>query len=744
MYHDVSKNMVYWSQLFSRILLHHLLNETEVNIKEGTLSQESLDALGKLGTEMHLLQYRNRITAIYAPWCLILKGQPNKTGISTLIDNLKVEVINKFELHLLNIQDVARRFWFHRDNQMSRNICSSTHEIVNFTDHEIPYGLKKLLTHGTNFVPLIARDNIDIVTNVENDLKNAAIKFFRSRNNFYPLINEKSKLSIIVSQLMQQTQSGCPSINFYVELYENYVQEVDPFLSKIDKSSSHDYSQIKSLIPNGTVISIADKGLGPCLLPEEWYLQQYIRQAKIGGHKKANISEDKCLQVMLQNIQIFRVNLESGERDALKKYYQKCSPIFRVGCLKLIPKIHKLVTPIDSNSWKKLPARPIRGGEACPINSYSKTLCKMLQELHSKIKQLYIDGKFGTSQSFPIILGCDEYATKITGFNYPKESWGDITLVSGDFSDAYTKSSLMDLQNAIKKLGLLVGWDQSLIGLSLKLACLVFENCYFVTPAGVMQQLNGFPMGGHCSREGLDTILLSSEIEICKNSNGSILQYVRLVDDISLVVKGCFNDVRDMLIKMSIHYPNTMPLNIQISFGLSRYLDVRVSKELQNHPNNTLTLTLAYKALSTFNVVPFVSNIAPRYKGSIVSNYLHRIYGRCSLNSGRSHHLSFMLKVLKHRGQDMDVVRAKYRKFQVKRLQNTVKQKPNSHGIGLASLIHYDDSNDSHVFVGGVLKNAYKSINEVMPPIIYLSLPKIIGMLTTKRSVIRQISKLYE
>jgi hypothetical protein len=364
MHQEVRKNMVYWGQLCSRLLLYHLLNESEVNIKGGRLSQDSLNTLVKLGIEMHLLQYKDRVTEIYAPWCSILKGQPSTEGISVLIDNLQIEAVDKFELHLLKVQDVARRIWFERDNQMNRKICSSTHEIVNFTIYEIPYELKMLLTHGTNFVPLIARDNIDIVNNVENDLKNAAIRFFRAKNNFYPLINEKSKLSIIVSQLMQQTQSGCPSINFYVELYENYVKEVGPFLTKIDKSSLHDYSKIKSLIPKGTVLSIGDKGLGPCLLPEEWYVQQYIHQANIGGHKRADISEDKCLQIMLLNIQCFRVNLETCERDALRKYYKKCSPIFRVGCLKLIPKIHKLISPIDSNSWKKLPSRPIRGGEA--------------------------------------------------------------------------------------------------------------------------------------------------------------------------------------------------------------------------------------------------------------------------------------------------------------------------------------------------------------------------------------------
>ena len=61
------------------------------------------------------------------------------------------------------------------------------------------------------------------------------------------------------------------------------------------------------------------------------------------------------------------------------------------------------------------------------------------------------------SQHFPVIYGCDEYSHKIQRVAFPKETWGTITLVSGDFSDAYTQSRLVDLENSILKLGEFVG-----------------------------------------------------------------------------------------------------------------------------------------------------------------------------------------------------------------------------------------------------------------------------------------------
>ena len=259
-----------------------------------------------------------------------------------------------------------------------------------------------------------------------------------------------------------------------------------------------------------------------------------------------------------------------------------------------------------------LPSRPIRGAENCPINPYSQALCKMLQEMHLTLKEMLKTRGIG----FPLIYGCDEYSENIQGVQFCKKKWSMNILLSGDFSDAYTQSSLSDLQDSISKLGSVAGWSISKISLAKKLSKLVFENCFFETPSGILRQSQGFPMGGHSSREGLDNILLAAEVEILSSTiKNSLLFYYRLVDDISTVVNGEFSLVTSLISKMSELYPNSMPLNIQISFGYSHFLDSHVFNFLQPKSDNRFTTSLAYKPLSRFDYVPFDSNIAPHYKG---------------------------------------------------------------------------------------------------------------------------------
>ena len=94
--------------------------------------------------------------------------------------------------------------------------------------------------------------------------------------------------------------------------------------------------------------------------------------------------------------------------------------------------------------------------------------------------------------------------------------------------------------------------------------------------------------------------------------------YYRMVDDILLAVEGSFESAKHVLSEMARSYPLAMPLNIQISFGYSHFLDVHVNNFLQPLPLYKLTTSLAYKPLPRFDYVPFNSNIAPKYKGNIV------------------------------------------------------------------------------------------------------------------------------
>lgn len=127
-------------------------------------------------------------------------------------------------------------------------------------------------------------------------------------------------------------------------------------------------------------------------------------------------------------------------------------------------------------------------------------MCKLLQELYSKIEDNFYNGDFGQNFSFPIIYGCEEYSHKVSKISVERGKWNHLTLISGDFSDAYTASSLGDLKDSILYLATIVGWTDDKIELSKSLAELVFENCYFLTPYGILKQSKCFPMGVHSSR----------------------------------------------------------------------------------------------------------------------------------------------------------------------------------------------------------------------------------------------------
>ena len=68
---------------------------------------------------------------------------------------------------------------------------------------------------------------------------------------------------------------------------------------------------MKAFLAPGTMISISDKGLGPCLLPLSWYVLQYAVQSEKGNHIKTGMSSDQCITFLKKEIDAFRDNLTS-------------------------------------------------------------------------------------------------------------------------------------------------------------------------------------------------------------------------------------------------------------------------------------------------------------------------------------------------------------------------------------------------------------------------------------------------
>jgi hypothetical protein len=597
---------------FSIILVKHLTSETEVQIDNGCITEDSQQILKQLETEKDKLQYSSHLRNILSAWMLTLVGQPVYPAVHNFLHECIQDIYKEFETFILKLQAHARKQMHTADMQLCIKACKSDSKILNLTGVPIPLELDSLFKDGSNFVPQDSLSFGDLKDHIEKDLIAAAINFFRDENKVYPLVNQTSGLKSVLEQLMSQAPSNSKQIEFFATLLENYQVQLAKFHNQLSASHFLDSTIVENKVPHGTILSTSDKGLGPVLLPVDWYVEQYKVQSLKGKHITTNMSADQCINFLKETIAQFRAGLDQEERSVLRIYFSNSSPNYKVGVMKLVPKIHKL-SSFDSSSWKKLPSRPIRGAENCPVNPYSKALCKMLQEMHASLKVLLAANGTG----FPLIYGCDEYSEKVHKVEFEPSKWSMNTLVSADFSDAYTKSSLLDLQGSLTKLGNVAGWPKSKISLAKKLAKLVFENCFFETPSGILRQSQGFPMGGHSSREGLDNILLSCELDLLSSPiREDLMFYYRLVDDISLALNGPFSKVRTLVESMALVYPHEMPLNIQISFGYSHFLDSHVYNFLQSTSVNSFTTSLAYKPLSKFDYVPFSSNIAPLYKGN--------------------------------------------------------------------------------------------------------------------------------
>ena len=596
---------------YSSIFLKHLGSETELPIVNGELTSAALSKLPLLEHEMGMLNYIARIRNILEPWRVVLCGQPVYPEVENELVDCVQHVVEHFEGYIFKLQALANQNMRRANNLLLSKVCNNSSKVLNLTKYKVPDELEKVLSSGTNFVPLEELRPREIKNVIEKNLISVSISFFRAENLFYPLVNETAGLKIVLEQLISQSPSNSKQVKFFTTLYEEYTGHRDEFYDRLSEGHFLDNLSVQNLVPAGTILTVSDKGLGPCLLPVEWCIAQYEIQSQKGNHVLTNMSSEQCLNFLKRAIEEFRLNLSTDEKSFLKIYFRKGNPACRVGVMKLVPKIHKL-TIFDTNSWEDLPSRPIRGAENCPINPYSRALCKMLQEMHSTLK-VRMSNK---GIQFPVIYGCDEYSDQIQKVRFNRWTWSQTTLVTADFSDAYTRASLSDLQDSIEKLGEVADWPEPKVDLAKSLAKLVFENCFFDTPNGLMRQTQGFPMGGHSSREGLDNILLAREIELLnKGIRSDFLYYFRLVDDISLGLKGDFSKVRGLLAEMSSLYPKAMPLNIQVSFGYSHFLDCHVHNFLQDSAEIGLATSLAYKPLAKFDYVPFNSNIAPQYKG---------------------------------------------------------------------------------------------------------------------------------
>ena len=376
--------------------------------------------------------------------------------------------------------------------------------------------------------------------------------------------------------------------------------------------------------------------------------------------------------------------------------------------------------PLTHESWKSLPSRPIRAAETDPIRCLSEVLKTLLKELLDAAKQKLV-------QEFTILNGCEDYINRLGNIQIDDQKQLRTTFITADFADAYTSTSITHIQKSVLELGSFLNIHEDHISLMTDLIHVVFTNCYFDTPKGIYYQTLGMPMGDVSSRDALDVDLLCSEIKVLQKLQHQSIKmqmYSRLVDDISVIYQGDFKVVKIILHTMAMEYPD-MVLNVQLSFGYSRFLDLHIHNNLST---KTITHSLAYKTNSSFQFTPSDSNIHRKYKHSIMPIYLHRIFTRCVENSDKNHHLKFMNEILKFRNQNPTEVCERTHHF-FKNRKNKNKKQPYACSFKTTPVV-YDRSSKRHQIVADIIRRSTKNLR-----VVYNSMPKLTTILCSKRRV---------
>ena len=295
-----------------------------------------------------------------------------------------------FEDYIQCVQKSIVTDFHERQSEFVKEKMKIVPSVLNLCKVKTPTALINILSLGTKAVPHGQLSDYDNFLVMDQDLRNVITRCFFKIVGFWPTSNLISSVHQFFIEIISQCPCNHIFISFMYTLMSSYYEYYELF-----KPSMLGHKSLKtSMIPEGCVLTVSDKGLGPVLLPYQWFVCEYSHQAVLGGHVPVLSSEGSLLFNIIAD---FRRSLSILENLLFKSIFKYSGNNFKLAALKIVPKIHKLSHPITCNSVKLLPSHPIRGGELCPFNQYSVTLCQLLQHLHNDVKNKLLSQPNSTS-----------------------------------------------------------------------------------------------------------------------------------------------------------------------------------------------------------------------------------------------------------------------------------------------------------------------------------------------------------
>ena len=329
----VKNQIICYSDSFSATLTSHLKTEFEIQSRDGQITPEGIDKLTILQNDFVILQYEENLKAIFETSKTFCKTSSSRTQLDIVHDRVKAF----FQQMIGEIQTKVLKERRSTDNKMCLEKIQGGPVVHNFLGKDVPLKLMEHLENGLNNV-LYLKPDVKLASELEEEAILACKNAFVSLMGFFPICSKKTNLNQTIIELLSQTPSNSELANSLIAFREHYVEGVQKYFEEND-SNGIELKDILKSIPKDCIITQSDKNIGISLLPPSWYAKEYQTQIEKGGYEKIDMSENLCLAKLHKKILNFQKRSLNQTR-ILSKYWPKERPTkFRIGVLKLVPKV---------------------------------------------------------------------------------------------------------------------------------------------------------------------------------------------------------------------------------------------------------------------------------------------------------------------------------------------------------------------------------------------------------------------
>ena len=249
--------------------------------------------------------------------------------------------------------------------------------------------------------------------------------------------------------------------------------------------------------------------MGWALLPTTWFTNEYKRQLQDTHTYQLidnfNIEQHiKDSNKLILNMKTRFANLITRNKHNLLDPLQP--EHIQLPYMKLLPKVHKLISTASPNNVTDLTGQPIITAHSWTTSNISRLLGTELDNIILQLKNLFISKNI----QFPLIYNSSELIDllqkqHITDIN-------DFQLTTFDFTSLYTKITFQNTINAIISSCKLLKFSRLHRDFLLNLNNFINERNYFSVGQDIYRQTQGVAMGSYHSRQIADLVLLLSEL----------------------------------------------------------------------------------------------------------------------------------------------------------------------------------------------------------------------------------------